>query len=443
MIDEKIFKSYDVRGIYPTQINGEAAFKIGQAFADYIGSDIVVGRDMRTSSDEIFENFAKGVNSLGFNVVELGLCTTPMLNFAVASRNFKGGAMITASHNPAEYNGIKLIGEKAVQLSKNKGITEIKELTLNKKFETSNKPGAIQELDILGDYVNWLASKIGEVKKFKIVVDCGNGVAGISAKPVFEKLGLDVEELYYEPDGTFPNHAANPAEDENLKDAEEKVKQTKADLGIVFDGDGDRAFFIDEFGKTHNVGFLLAAIAEHELKNKPGEKIYYDLRFSKGVVDTIKKAGGIPIRTKVGNPFYKEHLILEGGLMAAEYSGHFMYKEHYGLDDGLFSALKVMYWLTKTGKTYSEFLAPYEKNRFVTGEINVKTEESGKIINKLKEKYKDGKFDELDGITVEYPDWWFNLRSSNTEPVVRLNIEADNFELLSEKKEELLDIING
>ena len=440
-INEKIFKSYDIRGIYPDQINGEAAFKIGQAFAEYIGSDIVVGRDMRMSSDEIFENFARGVNSLGYNVADLGLCTTPMLNFAVADQGFKGGAMITASHNPAQYNGIKLIGGNAVMLSKDKGIGEIKELVLKDEFKVADSPGKIEKLDILDKYVDWMLVKVGPLKKIKVVVDCGNGMAGISAKPAFEKLGLDVTELYYEPDGTFPNHPANPAEPDNLKDIEESVRQENADLGIVFDGDGDRAFFIDELGKTHAVGFLLAAIADHELKDHPGEKVYYDLRFSKKVVEAIKNAGGEPVRMRVGNPFYKEKLINQGGLMATEDSGHFMYAENYGLDDGLFAALKVLQWLTKTGKTFSAFIAPYEEGCYISGETNVETEEAAEIIADLKEKYKDGKLNELDGVTIEYPDWWFNLRASNTEPLVRLNIEANNPKLLDEKKAELLKII--
>lgn len=443
MIDEKIFKAYDVRGIYPEQINAEAAFEIGKAFANYVGERVVVGRDMRTSSDEIFNSFVEGINATGIDVVDLGLCTTPMLNFAIAYKKFKGGAMITASHNPAKYNGIKLIGDKAVQLNKEKGIGELKELVLGGKLEKAEKIGKIEKYEILPEYVDWVAEKIGPVKKMKVVVDCGNGVAGISAKPVFEKLGLETIELYFEPDGTFPNHDANPVEEGNLKDAENKVISEKAELGIVFDGDGDRAFIIDENGETHNPGFMLAAIADQELKNHPGEKIYYDLRFSKGVVKTIKDAGGIPVKTKVGNPFYKQQLILGGGLMAAEYSGHFMYADHFGIDDGLYSALKVISHLNKTSKSYSEFLAPYEEGNFITREICLETLEAPKIIQKLKEKYSDGKQDEMDGITVEFPDWWFNLRASNTEPVVRLNIEADNQKLLEEKKREIIETVKS
>jgi phosphomannomutase len=443
MIDERIFKAYDIRGTYPDQINGEAAYEIGKAFASYVGDAIVVGRDMRESSAEIFENFVRAINEMGVDVVDLGLCTTPMLNFVVAHKNFKGGAMITASHNPANYNGIKLIGEKAVQLNKERGISQIKELVFKNGLKSAENKGAISTEDILGEYLNYICSKIGEVKPLKLVVDCGNGVAGISASPAFERLGFDVEKMYFEPDGTFPNHQPNPAEDKNLKDCENKVLEVGADLGIVFDGDGDRAFFVDKQGRTHNPGFLLAAIADQELKGKEGQKVYYDLRFSKGVVETIEKAGGIAVKTKVGNPFFKEQLIMGGGLMAAEYSGHFMYGEHYGLDDGLFSALKVISWMSKTGQTFSEFLAPYEAGRFVTGEINFEVEDPQKSIERLEDEFKDGKIDHLDGVTIEYDDWWVNLRASNTEPVVRLNIEANSEQLLNEKKEAIIKIVKG
>lgn len=442
-MDEKIFKSYDIRGLYPSQVNDEAAFEIGKAFAKYIGSQVVVGRDMRASSDGLFDSFARGVNSMGVDVIEIGMCTTPLLNFAVAHKGFKGGAMITASHNPSEYNGIKLIGEKAVQMNKDRGIGEMKELVLSGNLRESKEKGKQKKLDIINEYIDFITEKIGVVKPMKVVVDCGNGVAALTAKPVFEKLGIRTVEMYFEPDGSFPNHLANPAEEENLKDAERKVVEEGADLGVVFDGDGDRAFFIDENGKTHNVGFLLAAIADHELKNHKGEKVYYDLRFSKKVIDTIKNAGGVPVRTRVGNPFFKQQLILGGGLMAAEYSGHFMYSEHYGLDDGLFSALKLIYWLSKTDKTFSAFVEPYERGSYVTGEINFEVEDQERVISDLEKKYSDGEIDRLDGVTIEYPDWWFNLRSSNTEPVVRLNIEAKDEKLMKERLEEVIKIIEG
>jgi len=440
-INPKIFRAYDVRGVYSRDIDERAAFEIGKAFGSYIGAEIVVGRDGRVSSEGLFKSFAQGVNWVGGNVVNLGVCTTPMLNFAVAHKGFKGGAIVTGSHNPPEYNGIKLIGEKAVQFSSSGSMMKIRDLVLSGQAQEAQKKGTVKDFDILPEYTKWLIEKIGPLKPFKIIADAGNGIAGLSATPVFKAFGLKVEELYFEPDGRFPNHQPNPAEEKNLQDTVKRVLGSKADLGIVFDGDGDRAFFIDELGKPVHVTFLLAAIACEELKSHPGERVYYDLRFSKKIVEAIRRAGGVPVKTKVGNPFYKEQLILQGGLMAAEYSGHFMYKQHYGLDDGLFSALKVLYWLSRTGKSMSGFVAPYQKGVYISGEVNVEVEDPPAVVKKLEEKYRDGKIDRLDGVTVEYPRWWFNLRPSNTEPVVRLNIEADSEQLLGEKTQEIKKII--
>jgi len=443
MINEEIFRSYDIRGTYPDQVNEEAALKIGQAFAQFIGSDIVIGRDMRLSSPGLAESFAQGVIKAGYNVFDIGMCTTPMLNFAVAHKKFKGGAIITASHNPSNFNGIKLIGERAVQFNKDRGIKEIKELVLADKLIESDKLGEKKELNILEDYTKWAVEKIKDLDRLKVVLDYGNGVGAISAKPILTHFNLDVIELYAEPDGTYPNHLANPAEEENLEDLKKSVLENKADVGIAFDGDADRAIFIDENGKTLNNGFLLAAIASHELKKAPNQKVYYDLRFSKGVIEAIKKAGGIPEKTKVGNPFYKQKLILDGGLMAAEYSGHFMYQENYGLDDGLFSALKVLYWLSQTKEKLSDFVNQFSQGYYLTGEVNLEVKDSSAIVKLLEETYGDGKVDKTDGVTIEYSDWWFNLRSSNTEPVVRLNIEANSQTLLDEKKKEILDLIEA
>lgn len=443
MINEEIFHAYDIRGTYPDQINEEAAFEIGKAFAQKIGGDISVGRDMRLSSPAIFENFARGVNALGYNVIDLGVCTTPMAIFAVRHKNFQGGAMISASHNPPEYNGIKFFGEKASQLSTDTGIGEIKNLVLTDKICESQDQGEIKKFDILPEYAQWVFEKTGGLVNSNFVVDYGNGVGSVSAQAVFAKLNLSPIELYSEPDGNYPNHLANPTEDKNLVDLKKSVLANHADLGIAFDGDADRAIFVNEKGETVSPGFLLAALASQELKNHRGEKVYYDLRFSKSVPKAIEKAGGLPEQTKVGNPFYKYKLNFNGGLMAAEYSGHFMYQENYGIDDGLFSALKVLYWLEKTGKKMSDFVGEFEKGIFITGEINLKVKDSGAAMKMLEETYTDGKIDRLDGVTVDYADWWFNLRASNTEPVVRLNVEANSQELLDQKKQEILNLIKN
>jgi phosphomannomutase len=441
MINGEIFHSYDIRGIYPTEINEEAALMIGRAFGQFIKSDIVIGCDMRLSSPALAKNFAQGVTEAGFNCIDLGLCTTPMLNFAVAHKKYKGGAIITASHNPSEYNGIKLIGEKAVQFNKDRGIKEIKEL-VGQNFQSAVKPGKIISENILGEYVDWVVSKVKDIRSFKFAVDYGNGVGSISARPVFAKLNEKPLELYSEPDGTYPNHIANPAEEENLTDLKCAIKENNCEFGFAFDGDADRAIFVDEHGNKIDPGFLLAAIATKELARRPREKIYYDLRFSKVVPKAIMAAQGLPDRTKVGNPYFKQKLILNGGLMAAEYSGHFMYQENYGIDDGLFSAVKVMYWLDQTGQKLSEFVGSFSKGYYLTGEINLEVKDSQKIIKILENKFSDAKIDNFDGVTIDYPDWWFNLRASNTEPVVRLNIEANSQNLLEAKKKEIIELIH-
>lgn len=439
-IDQAVFKAYDIRGIYPTEINGELAYKIGQAFATFTKDKIVVGRDMRKSSKELFDNISAGINSMGYEVVDIGVCTTPMLNFAVASQSFKGGVMITASHNPSEYNGIKLIGEKAVQYTLDNGVDKIKDLVLTNVFSYAKNKGLITSENILPKYINWIISKVPGIKKFKIVADAGNGVGGISALPVLQKLDQEIVPMYFELDDSFPNHLADPMDPKNLEDLKKKVKDSKSDLGVGFDGDADRAGLVDENGQIVKPDFLLSAIAECELKNHPNQKIYYDLRFSRSVPETIKKAGGIPIRTKVGNPNFKRPLILEGGIMGVEFSCHFMYRENFGIDDGLFALLKVLYWLSKNNCSLSEFISKYQKNHFLFS-TNFQVSNVETAIFKLKEHFNDGKFDYLDGITIEYPDWWFVARPSNTEPVLRLNIEASSKDLLEQKKNELINLL--
>ncbi|HLC38607.1 MAG TPA: phosphomannomutase/phosphoglucomutase [Patescibacteria group bacterium] len=448
-INPEIFKAYDIRGTYPDQVNEETAYAIGFALGQKNKKEIVVGRDMRASSEPLFQSLAQGVTKAGGSVIFLGAVTTPMLNFAVAKKNYRLGVMITASHNPGHYNGFKIIGPRAVQFSNLSGLAEIKNQVqiIQNQADFSASPNIkaqITNFDILPEYLEHLEKIIGTIKPLKIVADAGNGMAKISAEPLFEKLSLKVIKLYFEPDANFPHHDPNPVVEENLTDLKAKVLENKADLGVAFDGDADRAILIDEKGQVVPAALLLCAIATQELKNKHGQKVYYDLRFSKAVPKMIKKAGGEPVRMRIGNPFYKEKIILEGGLMGAEYSGHFMYSENFGLDDGLFSIVKIIYWLSETGKSLSEFVAPFVSPYFQTGEINLEVAEAGEIMNKLEKKYTDlgAKIDKLDGLTCDMGDWWFNLRASNTEPVVRLNIEAGSEKILNEKKTELIKEIS-
>jgi len=442
---KEIFKAYDIRGIYGTELDEDSAYKIGRAFVVFLRCrSVVVGYDMRKSSPKLFKSLSKGITDQGADVIEIGMCTTPMLNFAVANYSFDAGIMISASHNPSEYNAFKLIKKPVLQISSDSGMQDIQNLVEKNNFKEISKKGKILKKDVLEDYIAHITRIIGSVKGTKIIVDYGNGVGSISAKPIFKKLGLYPIELYAEPDGNFPNHPANPHELKNFKDLQKNVKSEKADLGVFFDGDADRSIIVDEKGEIILADLLLCLLAEDELKKHPNKKVYYDLRFSKIAKDVIEKNKGIPIMMKVGNPFYKERLVKEKGLLAGEFSGHMMFYENFCIDDGLFAALKVISIVKKSKKPISKLIEPY-KRYDNTPEINidVKGKNTDDILAKVKSAFKDGKSIELDGVYIQYSDWWFSLRKSNTEPLVRLRIEADSKELLDKKKKEILDIIKN
>ena len=440
-IKDLIFRGYDIRGVYPTEIDEDLAYRLGRAFVTFFKcKQVVIGKDMRKSSPSLFKALAKGATDQGADVIDIGMCTTPMLSFSVANYDYEGGIMISASHNPPEYNAFKLIKKKALQVVKGSGMEEIKELIKENKFEEPAKKGKITKKEVLNDYISHISKFTENIKDLKIAVDYGNGVGAISAKPLFSKLPITVLSLYEKPDGTFPNHHANPHDTENFKDLQRKVIEEKADLGIFFDGDADRSIMVDENGEIVSTDMLVGVIVGKELKKYPGEKVYHDLRFSKAVREEIKKAGGKPVMMKVGNPFYKEKLINEGGLMGAEVSGHVMFKENYNIDDGLFLAIKTMDIMCTSEKKISELIKPLKKY-FQTEEINIEVKNQDKVLDIVKERFKDGKFIDIDGVLIEYPDWWFNLRKSNTEPLIRLRAEADTKEKLDEKKQLLLKIM--
>jgi len=440
MINPNIFKAYDIRGIYPEEINEEAAYKIGHAFVKFLNAKkIAVGIDARKSSPSLFKEFVRGITDEGCDVINIGMCTTPMLGFAVAYLDLDGGVMISASHNPPEYNAFKLLSKNSLQLYDDFGIKEVKKLA-ELSFENGSSKGKIIKKDILPDYVNHLLKFAKDIKNLKTVCDYGNGVGAVSAKEFLDNLPISTTHLFPEPDGSFPNHLANPHELENLKTLQEKVLEEKADLGIFFDGDADRSILVDEKGEIVPPDLELAILAKEELKNHKGEKVYFDLRFSKIVDEVIKETGGKSVMMRVGNPFYKEKLQKEGGVLAGEFSGHIMFKDNYCLDDGLFAAVKIMGIMSRTKKPLSELIKPFKKY-YQTEEINLKVKNPDETLRKVKEEFKDGESINLDGVYIKYSDWWFNLRKSNTEPLVRLRIEADSPELLEEKKREVLNII--
>lgn len=442
-INSKIFKTYDVRGKYPEEINEEAAEKIGAAFAFWAkeSAEIIVGRDARLSSPSLFEALAKGINSQGKDVVDIGICTNPMLIFAVKiSKNNSCGIMISASHSPAQYNAFKLNDTNGIQMNEEKYAT-IKEMAINGIFKNNESTGKIIQKDILTEYENHVLGHVNQnINKLKIVVDCGNGVGAVSARPIFDKLGISAVFLYEEPVGKFPNHPADPHNIENMKELRERVVSEKADLGIFFDGDADRGIVIDEKGEIVYADFMVALLAQEALKKYPGEKVYYDLRFSKVVKEIVEESGGIPVIMRVGNPFYKEKMMLDSGAIAGEFSGHIFTKDGMGIDDGLFAAIQVMNIMIGKNKKLSELIAPFYKY-FATEEINMEVKDAESALKIVAEKYSDGRSLELDGVYIEYPDWWFSLRRSNTEPVVRLRIEANSKNLMKEKRKEITALL--
>ncbi|RLG14820.1 MAG: phosphomannomutase/phosphoglucomutase [Candidatus Nanohalarchaeota archaeon] len=443
MMIMNVFKAYDIRGVYPNDLNEKIAYNIGRAIVESTGvKTIIIGKDMRKSGKGLFDAIVNGITIQGADVVDIGMCTTPMIGFSVCKYNFDFGIMITASHNPKEYNGFKLIGKKGIQLSSDNGIGKIEKIAGKNKFIPAERKGKITTKNILDDYVSHIMNFAEGIRKMKVVVDYGNGVGAISAKPVFEKLPLEIIPLFENPDDEFPNHPANPHDIKNFDALIYKIKKTCADIGIFFDGDADRANIVDENGTIVFPDIMLCVLAKEQLKKYPKEKVYYDLRSTKVLKKVIEKAGGLPILTRVGNPFYKEKLINEGGCLGGELSGHVMYRQNYCIDDGLFSSLQFLKEVSKSGRKVSELVAEY-KTTFKTPEINLKVKDADETMKKIEEAFSDGKISYLDGMTVEYSNYWFNIRKSNTEPLIRLNIEADTKEIMEKTKEKLLEIINS
>lgn len=440
-MEEKIFKTYDIRGLYQKELDDKAAYLIGRALATFLGkgAKIVVGRDGRISSPALYKKVIKGITDSGGNVLKIGLVSTPLLNFTVIKENYDGGVMVTASHNPPAYNGLKMIKRQGLQIYGNE-IQEIKNLIKKEKFIKGK--GVVRQKEALSNYLNHLRLQTGKIENLNVVVDYANGAAAITGKPLFNELGIKVTHLNYYIDGSFPNHLPNPIELNNMKALQKEVVNQKADLGIFFDGDGDRAFITDEKGKIVFPDILIALLATDELSKNTEKKVYFDLRFSRVTAEEIAKAGGIPRMMRVGNPFYKEKLIKEGGLMGAELSGHVMHKDNFFIDDGLFFSLKIMNLITQKNKKLSELVKPLARY-YQSEEINMKVKDKEATLVKVKENFADGKSYEIDGVYVEYEDWWFSLRKSNTEDLVRLRIEASSKKQLEKKIKKIINLIKS
>ncbi len=447
---EKIFKAYDIRGIYPQEINEEIVYKIGRATVEFLkAKKIVVGRDIRESGDSLFKSLKKGITDAGADVYDLNLTTTPMLYFASGKLDVDGGISLTASHNPGQYNGIKICRSQAIPIGENSGLLEIKKIVSENKFNhASSAKGKIIPVNIKNDYYDYFSSflNIGN-KKFKLVIDTANAM-GILELEIYKKFpqNFNLITLYDNFDSTFPNHEANPLKTETLQDLQEKVVSEKANLGIAYDGDADRVGFIDEKGNPIPMDLVTALIAEIILKKNPGATILYDLRSSMSVKEIIEENGGIAHECRVGHALIKKQMREENAIFAGELSGHYYFEENYKAEAGSLPAIYLLNLMAKSEQPISDLIKNV-KRYYHSGEINSEVSDKETVLRKLKEKYADGKINELDGVKISFWDkpqgerWWFNVRPSNTEPVLRLNLEADNEKLMQTKQTELLEII--
>jgi phosphomannomutase len=445
-VQPNLFKSYDVRGIYPSELNDDIAYCIGRAFVPLLGAKrIVVGRDMRPSGEQLFQAFARGATEAGADVTYIGLVSTDALYFAVGHYGFDGGVMITASHNPAQYNGMKFTRAKAEAISLDSGLAQIRDQIASGNLPpAAAKPGRIEERNVLDDFAEHCLSFIdrSKIKPFKIAIDAGNGMAGETVPHVFKALPCDVIPLYFELDGTFPNHPASPIEPENMVDLQAAVRKHGCDLGVAFDGDADRMFIVDENGALVDGSTVTALVALNTLKSHPGAKILYNLICSRSVPELIERAGGIPIRSKVGHSIIKKTMREEDVVFGGEHSGHFYFKDNWYADSGMIALMQCLEVLSEAGKPVSEVIAPID-TRFRSGEINSEVKDVPAKLQQLQDRYKDAQIDHLDGVTISYPDWWMNVRPSNTEPLLRLNVEGDTKDIMEQHRDEALALIRS
>jgi phosphomannomutase len=444
-----IFKAYDVRGVYPDQFDEDAAYRIGWAFvawlaAEGIGADrVVMGRDVRLSSPALSDAFADGVTGSGLGVAELGLATTDMVYFA-SGRLSLPGAMFTASHNPPWYNGLKLCRPGAAPIGVETGLQEIRDLAEREQGDRRRGNGRREPVDMLEEYLDHVLSfaDVAAMAPLVVAADAANGMAGLVVPDLFERLPCKLVPLYMDLDGTFPNHPADPIAPENQQDVKRAVTENGADLGLAFDGDADRVFLVDEHAAGVSGSLVTALVAQGMLERYPGAKILYNLICSRTVPEVIREHGGEPIRTRVGHSFIKTVMSETGAVFGGEHSGHYYFRDHYNADSGLVAAVVVMDQMSKAGKPLSELLAPLRRWSD-SGEINTEVSDQSAVMERIARAYPEEREGRLDGLSVEFEDWWFNVRPSNTEPLLRLNVEARTEKLLQEKTEEVLSLIRG
>ena len=441
----EIFKAYDIRGIYPKEIDRKTAYNLGRALITFTkAKTVAVGKDIRISSDTMEEELIRGLTDQGANVIKLGLATSPLVYNASGKLDVELGVIITASHNPAEYNGFKLCRQNAVPIGEGSGMEEIKALTINGNFNDVEKKGTVTTSEsIKGELHEYIAGFFVPNGKKKIVIDFANAM-GILDRPVYEMLKEYIEPIYMydEYDGTFPNHEANPLKTQTLVNLQKKVLKEKADLGISYDGDADRVGFVDEKGEVVPMDFITALIAKEMLKKHPGGLVLIDLRSSNAVREFIEAAGGRVDLCRVGHSLIKKQMREEDAIFAGELSGHYYFKENFNAELSTLAIIMIINLMNESGKTMSELVQKLKKYHH-SGEINSVVKSKEKVFLKLKEKYRDGRLNELDGVRIDFDNWWFNVRASNTEPKIRLNLEAKTEKLMTKKRDEILKIIRA
>ncbi len=426
---DAIFKAYDIRGVYPDEIDADGCRAIGAAFARYVSTDdpevtrVVIGHDMRPSGPELVEAFTAGVVGQGLDVVELGLASTDMMYFASGHLDAPG-AVFTASHNPARYNGIKMCRRAAAPIGESSGLAQIKEWA-GSGLDPAATAGSVTSAELLGAFATHVLSFVDKaaMRPLKVVADTANGMGGLVVPAVFDQLPFDLEILFPELDGTFPNHPADPINPDNLVDLQKRVLEVGADIGLAFDGDADRVFLVDDQARPVSGSLTTALLARAMLEEEPGGQVIHNLICSKTVPEVVTESGGTPIRSRVGHSFIKEVMAETGAIFGGEHSAHYYFRDNWRADSGLIAAVKVLEQLCLSGGTLSAMLAPYDRYA-ASGEINTEVADTAKVIDHVAAHYADVDNDRLDGLTVDAGDWWFNLRPSNTEPLLRLNLEA-------------------
>lgn len=449
-INPGIFKAYDIRGLYPEELNEDVARLAGRAFVAYLGARrIGVSRDMRLSSPSMAAAFIEGAREQGADVVDYGMLGTDMIYFAVCRDGLDGGAQITASHNPKQYNGMKLVRREAFPLSGDAGISDMRDMIVGGTIPAPSGPrGSLSQGEVLDDYVRLMLSFIDTsvIKPFNVVLDAGSGMGALVAPRLFDKLPCKTTKLCFDIDGTFPNHEANPLIEENRRDITARVIADGADIGIAWDGDADRCFFIDGSGEFVAGDFVTALLAEAFLIKSPGEKIVYDVRASYAVKDIVAKYGGAALMNRVGHAFFKKRMREENAVFGGEVTGHYYFRDFFYADNGFIPALLLLELMSKKGQTLAQLLDPLRSHYFISGEINTKVGSMAQVDAKLEaiaERYASGHVYRMDGVSVEYPDWHFNVRPSNTEPLLRLNLEATTPETMAVRRDEVVGFIRA